>query len=145
MTGEEKAVEIFKEEFNCAQAVLAAFSGNYGLEEKEAKKLACGFGAGCGRQSLTCGAISGAYMAIGLKHGRTEKEDLTSREVTYKMINEFSEKFKSLHGSVNCSDLLGCNLGSDEGQKDFQEKELVKKKCLYYVRDACRILESMGF
>ncbi len=145
MSSEEKAVEIFKEEFNCAQAVLAAFSDKYGMDEKEAKKITCGFGAGCARQSLACGAVNGAYMVIGLKHGRTEKDDLKARDLTYQKTNEFTEKFKSFHGSVNCTDLLECNLGTEEGQKKFQEKELVKKKCLYYVRDACRILEGMEF
>ena len=145
MTGEEKALEIFKEEFNCAQAVLATFSDKYGLDEKEAKKIACGFGAGCARQSMTCGAVTGAFMVIGLKHGRAETEDMGSRDITYDKTNEFTEKFISLHGSVNCTDLLQCNLGTEEGQTKFQEKELVKKKCLYYVRDAFRILDSMGF
>ncbi len=145
MSGEEKAVEIFKEEFNCAQAVLAAFSNKYGMNENDAKKIACGFGAGCARQSMTCGAVSGAYMAISLKYGRTEKEDIAARDNTYEKTQEFTEKFKSLHGSVNCTDLLGCNLGTPEGNATFMEKEFYKKKCLYYVRDACRILEGMDF
>jgi len=145
MIGEVKALEIFKGELNCAQAVLATFSTKYGLDEKEAKKIACGFGAGCARQSLTCGAVTGAFMVIGLKHGRAEKEDMSSCVITYNKINEFTEKFTSLHGSVNCSDLIQCNLSTEEGQAKYKEKELVKKRCFYYIRDTCRILESMGF
>ena len=145
MSSEEKAVEIFKGGFNCSQAVLAAFSSKYGMDEKAAKKIACGFGAGCARQSLTCGAVTGAYMVIGLKHGRTDKDDNAARDTTYENARELTEKFKSLHGSVNCTDLLGCNLGTPEGSSTFMEKELYKKKCLYYIRDVCRILEGMGF
>jgi len=111
---------------------------------KRKQKVACGFGAGCARQSLACGAVNGAYMVIGLKHGRTEKDDMTARDLTYQKTNEFTEKFKSFHGSINCTDLLECNLGTEEGQKNFK-KGTSKEKCLYYVRDACRILEGMEF
>ena len=60
------AVACFNNGFNCAQAIFTAYCDELGLDEETALKIACGFGAGMGRLQETCGAVSGAYLAIGL-------------------------------------------------------------------------------
>jgi C_GCAxxG_C_C family probable redox protein len=144
MDNQQKAKDTFNNGFNCAQAVLTTYSIKFNFDEKTAKRISCGFGAGCARQSLTCGAVTGAYMAIGLKYGKAEKEDTEARNITYKKINEFSAKFKSLHGSLNCSELLGIDLATPEGQAYFEKNSLFDKKCTNYVMDACNILDEIG-
>lgn len=42
-------------------------------------------------------------------------------------MNRFTEEF----GSVNCADLLGCHLGTPEGQQTFTEGKLWKR-CMAY-------------
>lgn len=66
----QKAVDYFNKGFNCSQAIFTAFNEDNGIREETALKMSCGFGAGCGRLGLTCGAVSGAFMVIGMKYGK---------------------------------------------------------------------------
>ena len=78
----DKAVACFKEGFNCSQAVLSSFDDDFGLDKDMALKLAAGFGGGMGRMAQTCGAVTGAYMVIGLKHGAITGQDKAAKEHT---------------------------------------------------------------
>ena len=55
--------------YGCAQTVLATFAQDYGLSEEAALRISTGFGSGMGRMCEVCGALTGAFMVIGLKHG----------------------------------------------------------------------------
>ncbi|MFH1367502.1 MAG: C-GCAxxG-C-C family protein [Elusimicrobiota bacterium] len=44
----DKAVKCFNDGYNCAQAVLSAFSDELGLSEADAKRVAAPFGGGMG-------------------------------------------------------------------------------------------------
>jgi C_GCAxxG_C_C family probable redox protein len=144
MNNENNAEEVFYNGFNCAQAVMTTYCSKYNMDDKTAKKLSCGFGGGCARQSLTCGAVSGAFMVIGLKYGKAVKDDSESNIITYSKINEFSSKFRIINNSINCTELLGIDLATIEGQNYFNENNLKKNNCTSYVKDACNILDEMG-
>ncbi len=144
MTNGERAEQIFKEGFNCAQAILTTYCEKYGMNVDEASKISCGFGAGCGRQSLTCGAVSGAFLVIGLKYGNAFKLDKDSKEVTYEKIKLFIDRFKKMYGSVNCYELLGCDLDSEEGQSYYKDYNMFENECCSYVKNTCKILDEMG-
>jgi hypothetical protein len=53
----DKAIEYFRNKYNCSQAVFTVFGTDYGLPENECLKVACAFGGGMGRQQLTCGTV----------------------------------------------------------------------------------------
>ena len=65
---------------NCAQAVLCAFAGELGLDAETAMRAATGFGGGMGRLAGTCGAVTGAIMAIGLARGMRAPGDQQAKE-----------------------------------------------------------------
>lgn len=140
MKNEEKALEIFKQGFSCSQAVLGVYCEELGLDMKTALKLADGFGGGMGRMGLTCGAVTGAFMVISLKHGRIKADDLDSKNKTNSMINEFVKKFEASHGNLGCEELLGCSIGTKEGYEYAKENNLFEKRCNQYVKDATKIL-----
>lgn len=143
MSKVEQAVSCFKEGFNCAQAICSTYGQEYGLDQKTALKAACGFGAGMGCMAETCGAVTGAYMIIGLKYGRSDIFDLPAKEKTYKLVREFSEKFKSRNGSVVCKELLGMDISTAEGMKAAKEKKTFETCCPKFVKDAAEIIEEV--
>ncbi len=132
-----RAEEMFKEGFVCSQAVFAAFSEMLGLDKEMALKIGNGFGGGIARKQEVCGAVSGAIMAIGLKHGKTYAGDNISHEKTYAMIDSFCSEFIERNKSINCHDILGCDL------TEAKEKGLFPTVCLKCVRDAAEIVESI--
>jgi C_GCAxxG_C_C family probable redox protein len=141
-TKPDQAAETFKNGFNCAQAVFATYAEEFGIDRTAALKLSCGFGAGMGRRQEVCGAVSGAIMLIGCKHGKTIKEDNAANDLTYKLVREISDQFTAKHGSTSCKELLGCNLQTPEGQKFFTENNYKELKCNRYVHDASELAEA---
>jgi C_GCAxxG_C_C family probable redox protein len=143
MSNVEKAVDRFTEGFSCAQAILSTFAPGLGLDEETALKLASGFGGGMGRMGKTCGAVTGAFMAIGLKYGKTKADDEESKERTYMLACEFAKRFESNNGSVTCNDLLGCDIATPEGMRRAEAEDLFNTLCPKLVRNAAEILEGL--
>ena len=54
------------------------------------------------------------------------------------------DEFAKKHGSFICRQLLhGCELMSDEGQKQFKENDFLNKVCAPCVQTTAEILESI--
>lgn len=139
----DAAVSLMNAGGNCAQAVLGAFSETLGLERGAALRIASGFGAGLARSQEICGAVAGAVMVIGLKHGQARPEDKEAKEKAYALTRELMARFAVAHGSCLCRDLLGVDLLTDEGQRQYREGDLGNRVCRPCVRGAIRILEAI--
>lgn len=142
MDRKKDAAACFDMGFNCCQAVFSAFSNEYGLDTETASKIACGFGGGM-RKGDTCGAVTGALMVIGLKHGHFAEGDLESKQKTYSLVSEFQRKFSEINGSVICKELLGHDLSTADGMTIINQKGLFKTLCPKYIEDSISILEKM--
>jgi C_GCAxxG_C_C family probable redox protein len=139
----KKAVECFKEGFSCSQAVLSAFCEPLGLDRITALKIAQSFGGGMAHLGETCGAVTGAFMVIGLKHGRTRADDDLAKKKTYELVHDFVQRFHSQHGSIVCKELLGYDLSKEDDMKEAQEKRLFDELCPRLVQTAAEILEDL--
>jgi hypothetical protein len=82
-------------------------------------------------------------MVIGLKYGRIAVTDTKSLEKTNRLVKEFSDRFKSLNGSIVCRELLGCDLSTPDGLKTFTDKKLRDTLCTKFVRDAAEIVQQL--
>ncbi len=102
----ERAVSLFNDGFACSQAILATYGEDYGLDRQTAFRLGEGFAGGMGGLELTCGAVIGAFMVIGLKHGRTLASDRRAKVKTAKLVREFVKRFEARHETTVCSSLL---------------------------------------
>jgi C_GCAxxG_C_C family probable redox protein len=139
------SVGIFLKGYNCAQAVLWSFHDELRLDPDAALKVACGFGAGMGRQQQTCGALAGGIMVLGLKYGRGGNQDRVATEVTYSKVRDLMQRFEAKHGSCLCRTLLqGCDLSTEEGQRFFKENDLLNKTCKRCVETVVQALEEIG-
>lgn len=104
----QKAVELRNVHgYNCAQAVLCAYADLFGLDEKQAYKIAEGFGSGMGGMGDTCGAVTAAFMVIGLRNCDGELGGKSTRPDTYGRIRELADAFKAEAGSITCRELKG--------------------------------------
>jgi len=139
----ENAVSQFQKGYSCAQAIISTYGEEFGLEPKTALRVSGAFGGGMARMAETCGAVVGAFMVIGLKHASTNAEDGDAKEKTYDIVRELADKFTALNGSINCRELLGCDIGTEEGMKTAVDDELFETKCTKFVRDAATLLEEM--
>jgi C_GCAxxG_C_C family probable redox protein len=130
----------------CAESVILAIGKAYGVESELLPKIATSFCSGMARTSGPCGALSGALMAMGLMLGRSNADQSIQDcyTPTQQLIREFEQEF----GARNCSDLLGFDLGTPEGQAAFRERAL-HEHCRRYTGKAAEmaariIQEAMG-
>jgi len=144
MEKQEKALEYFRNKFNCSQAVFTVFGKENGLSEDDCLKISCAFGGGMGRQQLTCGAVTGALMVLGLKYGKALNDPDEKKQHTYALTREFFQRFTELNGSVNCKALLdGLDMNDTDDNQKIMERKLFDIKCEKYVADAVKILETI--
>ena len=143
MSDVSRAVQMFRDECACSQAILAVDGAPLGLPHELAMQLAAGFAGGM-RIGETCGAVTGAFMVLGLRHCSTDCNTPAGRSEVYARVVDFAGRFKRRNGSLSCRDLLGCDISTAEGMKQAREQNLFKTTCVQMVRDAAEILEEMG-
>ena len=140
---EEKAVQSFKSGLNCAQAVLTAYSDNLGFDHKLALSIACGFGGGMGRLQETCGAVTGAFMVLGIYNCKKYSDNKDRKNETYAQIQKFNNDFKIIYGAIDCKSLLKCDLKTEEGQRYLKENNLSETVCEKCILDSVRFLDKL--
>lgn len=123
--------------------MLSVYGERFGLGRELGLGVAGAFGGGMGRMGETCGAVTGAFMVIGLKYGKRRADDDEAREKTYELVNEFADRFKSRNKSIVCRQLLGHDLSTVEGRDAVAEKNLFLTVCPKFVDDAGEILEEI--
>jgi C_GCAxxG_C_C family probable redox protein len=143
MNRKDRALGLFKDGYSCSQAVAAVFAEDHGLPVATALRLAQGFGGGMARLAETCGAVTGAIMVVGLKHGRTRPGDEAAKERTYALVQELFRRFRARHGSLRCLELLGCDIGTAEGRKLAADGKLHASLCPLLIASAIDILEDI--
>jgi len=139
----EQAQKFFRDGFSCSQAVFTPYAVGLGIPKKKALKLSQVLGGGMSHMGLTCGAVTGALLVLSLHFGRSRAKDKAAKELTYELANEFCRRFSDKHGSINCTELIGCSLKTEHGLALANEKGLFEKYCRGYVGDACRLLEGI--
>jgi C_GCAxxG_C_C family probable redox protein len=138
----DDAGKIFMSGFSCAQAVLQPFAAESAIGADEGLRIASSFGAGMARLQETCGAVTGGFMAIGLRRGFSRPDDQQARDVVLKQSKELAARFKERFGSLKCRDLIGCDLNTDEGQRIHKEQNQREKICLECVKLAASVVEG---
>lgn len=138
----ERADTLFRGDCNCAQAVFMAFAPELGLDEDVARKIAGPFGGGIGSRGETCGAVSGALMALGFQ--MTPVEDLqTGKQRLKAMTGRFLKEFEEKYGSIKCKELLPYDISKPEERKKAQEEGVFRSICREYVRGSSCILQDI--
>ncbi len=107
--------KLIEKQYSCSQITLGVLSGEIGMDIDKAMRIASCFGGGMGRGD-TCGAVSGALMAIGFLSGGTPEEKEVNHERTSEFVNAFIERT----GSCYCRDHLGFDLSTPEGGEMMQ-------------------------
>jgi C_GCAxxG_C_C family probable redox protein len=105
-----------------------AVAEKYDVKSDVIPGIATGFCGGMSRTSGMCGALTGGVMALGILFGRNLPGDSITKiyALTAQLVRDFEKAF----GSDNCSDILGCDLSTPEGDEVFKAKNLGKTVCL---------------
>lgn len=133
----EKAEALFMSGCNCAQAVFTAFADEFGMDEELAKRVSCGLGGGVGRLREVCGAVTGAALVLGMRHG-------PEKTAAYPFVQELCAKFKAECGSIVCRELLEGTGATAGGVPEARTAEYYRKRpCVELVKLAASLLAQM--
>ena len=123
----KRADELFHSGWNCAESVFVAIHEQAGEGEAPVQLLtALGGGMGCKR---TCGALSGATVALGIAYGRTTPDEGAKKVASAKarvLCTGFREKFHS----IDCWELTS-------GYENEQDR---KRGCAALVKTAVELV-----
>lgn len=141
MTALEFQREMSSKGCNCAQIVFSYFAEKNGLDINKALKITSAFGGGMGKGDV-CGAITGAYMALGLIYGNDLEN--SDRSILKEKIKEFDLEFQKISMERRCEDILGVNVGDKEKVMEFAKKNPdFKAICPKLVINSIKIIESL--
>ena len=137
-----KAAELFWQDYNCAQSVVLAYSDVLQIDKETAINLSCGLGGGMGRLQETCGAVSAAYMIFGLANADS-KDNPGKVAKTYVMVQEFHKRYTQEKGTTVCKELINCDLNTEEGQNHFKSNNLKKNICEGCICHSVKLINSI--
>ena len=126
----KRAVELFKQGYNCSQSVVMAYADLYDIDINTVAKLATSFGGGMGRLREVCGAVSGMFMVFGLEYPFIDTKNKASKNENYKKVQETATEFKTAMGSIICADLLS-------QKREAQHYESADRTKEYYATRPC--------
>lgn len=147
MTNEEiearaqRATDLFKQGYNCSQAVFASCADLYGItDESLALRLSASFGGGIGRMRMVCGAASGMFMLAGLQNGSSTPHDNEGKMANYAFVQQLAGEFKAQYGSLICAELLGLAPKPQDPKPEERTPQYYEKRpCSEMVAEAVRI------
>jgi len=137
------AVSYFDGGFNCAEATLKAVCEVLGLDHERVPAMATAFGGGIGRRGYTCGAVSGAAVAVGLMMGRMRAQD--PKDPSYNTVGRFVDDFVKEFGTFMCRDISGVDFLTEEGQRKYREYAHSERCCpavQFAARRICDLLKA---
>ena len=136
----QRSLELFRSGFFCAESVLLAIAESQGIQSDLIPRIATGFCSGISCTGGMCGSVSGAIMGINLVAGRNSPAE--SLEISYALIQKLIGRFERQYGSINCRQLIGCDLATETGQRYFMENHLMES-CLQYAEGATSMALSL--
>jgi len=139
MSKADEAAAYFAKNYNCCQATLSPFAAELGLRVELAQRATAALGGGVARSGRTCGAVSGALIALGLKHYRSPAD----KAGVYAIGQEFLRRFEAARGSSQCRDLIGYDISTPAGHDEAVASGVLGEVCPGLVRGAVEIVEEM--
>ncbi|MCH3968205.1 MAG: C-GCAxxG-C-C family protein [Atopobiaceae bacterium] len=110
-TASERAAALHNAGYNCAQAVACSFADDLGVDERTIFRACEGLGLGMGGTACTCGAVSGACVAVGLATSDGDLDDPRTKRDSYALSRQVTERFGQRNGSTTCCELKGMTGG----------------------------------
>ena len=86
--------QLFRQGYNCSQAVVGAFTADMGVDFATAMRLQSAFGGGMGRLRETCGTVTGAFTVLGTFLGSADPKAQAEKAALYAQVQEFARRFR---------------------------------------------------
>lgn len=126
-----RARELFLAEENtygCAETTLVALQEHYRLDDPSDSSAAMALNGGVAYSGGTCGAITGAALAVGRLSEQRIADHQEAKRAARTIIQHLMAGFRAAYGSVDCRDLIGMDLLEDHDA--FLESGIWRTRCM---------------
>lgn len=135
--------EKFLQGYDCSQVVFSHVAEKLGVSKELANKVAACFGGGM-MQGETCGAFTGALMAIGLAYGHCEEETLlVQKERMMEKYAEFRKLYYERYTTNKCKELLGYDVSIADQLQEALESGKMLEFCPIVVEEIIKMVEEV--
>ena len=134
MSRAERAGALFREGYNCAQAVVLAFADLIGMDRTQALRISAPFGGGIARQREVCGAVSGMCIVAGALFGYDDPTDREAKRAHYALVQELCARFRASNGTIICGERLAIK------SADLKTPDPTPRTAAYYRTRPCEAM-----
>jgi len=139
----EKATELFKKGYNCAQSVFCANCDKVNIDFETGLKLTSSFGGGMGKLREVCGSVTAMFMLIGLKKGYITYDNDEIKEQHYAKVQELAHKFQDKFGTIICRELLNLSEKESTAKPSARTEEYYQARpCEKFIEFASNLIEK---
>lgn len=96
--------------YGCAESTLLALEDHFGLDDPAGGAAAMALNGGVAYSGGTCGALTGAALALGQLAARRVDDRGTAKRVARELTAEVVEAFRAAFGATDCRTLTGIDL-----------------------------------
>ncbi len=122
--------------YGCAETTLLVLKGAFGLDEPADSSPAMALNGGIAYSGGTCGALTGAALALGSLSGRRISDHRLAKLVARELTAELMDAFRTQHGAVDCRELLGFGLREPGAHDAFLASGAWRGRCLAQIEFA---------
>jgi len=126
--------------YGCAETTYVVLQEIFGLPNAADSSPAMVLNGGVAWRGGICGAVSGAAMAVGRLAGQRVVGHKNAKRIARHIIDRFIDEFQAVQGCVNCRDLIGQDIHTDEQHTEFIESGIWRDLCMRQIEFAVRKL-----
>jgi C_GCAxxG_C_C family probable redox protein len=130
--------------YGCAEAALVALRECYGLPEAADSSAAIALNGGYAYSGGTCGALSGAGLAVGQLAERRLGDHRLAKTMTRSVVQALLDDFADEFGSADCRDLIGMDLRAPGAHDAFIASGVWRDGCMRQIEFVVRRLAPLS-
>jgi hypothetical protein len=79
-------------------------------------------------------------LVVGLAHGSDPPPAQQIKDALYARTGAFVERFREVNGALRCRDLVGLEVNTPAGLKEYRARNLMEERCSSIVANAVRLI-----
>jgi len=128
--------------YGCAEVTLVALQEHWSLPDPQDSSAAMALNGGVAYAGGTCGAVTGAAMAVGRLAERRTADHRQAKKIARKIIQELMKDFADEQGSTDCRDLTGYDMTTEH--EAFIASNIWRDVCMRQIEFAVARLAPLG-
>ena len=142
-----RARELFLDDRNlygCAETAFVVLKEAFGLPEAADSSPAMALNGGVAYSGGTCGAVTGAALAVGMLAERRIVDHGEAKRAARLLTADLLAAFETGFGSSACRELTGSDLRTEAGHRAFIEGGIWRDRCMRQIETAVARLAPLA-